>query len=135
MTTVTAKIPLVSIQLTRAEGPKQGSDFSTRTVATCHDASMLLFQWCDSAPSDGSVDKCDFVMLFADQTTYTGQYGLQHWSRVMPDFRKEVLRRLLCSTPRVCPFSRTEDQHRAILERLGPLRIARYEALLDQYEF
>lgn len=131
--TSTAKIPLRSVLIQRAEGP-HGADFRPHTVASYDDATQLLATWSETASAAGGYHKCDFTLTFADGETYRGRYDLVHHSADSPDLRRHVQDYLLAHSGRWCPPSRTWDQHRAILARFGDAFAEQCAYWLDHYE-
>lgn len=76
-TTTTTQVPAVRIELHRAEGPAGQMGTVTVTGPDCFTrAGAQLRHWSTTAPRDGSVDKTDFTVAFADGSTYSGCYGL-----------------------------------------------------------
>src|SRR6266853_2565243 len=70
-----AKIPVKSIWIRRAEGPK--NDLGARTVTSFEAADAQLKRWARSAPKrGGGYDKTDFRIEWADGETYEGRYDL-----------------------------------------------------------
>lgn len=131
---VSAKIKIDNIRLTRAEGP---SDECGKPVAyaAVTAANAQLSQWSESAPKTGSCDKCDFAIEFDDGAIYEGTYDLKHHSIQMPDVIEHVRSMALFHTARHTPAHLTLDRHRALLQSPNyvPIR-AYYEDLLQRYE-
>jgi hypothetical protein len=66
-----AKIPAVSIAITRAEGPARLC--RTRTFKTWKNAHAALLAAVKTYPAGGGYDKHDLLVTFADGETYKGR--------------------------------------------------------------
>lgn len=83
------KISVQTITLRRAEGPLTDCDHDV-TVESWGRANLTLRDWSKTAPANGAYDKCDFKIVFADGSTYSGRYDLEHFSRKTPDLAAHV---------------------------------------------
>ena len=70
-TQTAAKIPALTIAITRAEGPARLC--RTRVFKTWKNASAALLAAAHTYPEGGCYDKHDLVVTFADGETYSGR--------------------------------------------------------------
>jgi hypothetical protein len=75
--TMTTKIQVKEITITRGEGPSSECG-KKHVVASYDEAEKVLTRMAYTAPKNGGYDKCDFTVTFADDETYTGRYDLKY---------------------------------------------------------
>lgn len=77
----------ISIKLTRAEGLiiECGKPVTVTGENVWKQAKSILYSWSSTAPENGGYDKCDFVVTFDDQETYTGRCDIKHYTCTDPD--------------------------------------------------
>lgn len=73
------KIQPKTIWLQRAEGYIEEIERDgEHTVSTFAEAATVLKRWALTAPKDGTYDKCDFKVTYADGDTYEGRFDLEY---------------------------------------------------------
>lgn len=77
------------IEIIRAEGPTKLCG-KVQTATSWAEADAILHKNSTTAPNCGGYDKHDFKVTFADGTTYSGRYDLQHWKVERPDLAGHV---------------------------------------------
>ncbi|QNK01727.1 hypothetical protein [Dyella telluris] len=70
-----SKIQMATIVIAPAEGFYAGKSW---TVTSWEDAKARLRQIAGFAPKDGSYDKTDFTVVFADGEEYKGRFDVHH---------------------------------------------------------
>lgn len=98
MSDQTTKKPATSIRLNRAEGcstslAHEGVEFIGPNPWS--EARAQLQMWAFTAPRDGSVDKTDFTVTYADGETYDGVFGLTFTDTDLPGHMRRFLEHLL----------------------------------------
>lgn len=73
------KMHVKSIKITRAEGPSALCGIS-ELAQTWEGAEEVLTRWSETVQARIGYDKCDFVVTFDDDDTYTGTFDLYHTS-------------------------------------------------------
>lgn len=132
--TNTQKVAVTQITVTRAEGPSNSCG-KPETAATFDDANLILARWSNTAPRSGGYDKCDFVIVFADDSEYSGTYDLKHWGVQAPNLAGHVQGLALFYTARETPAHMTQQRHRDYLQSAHARDIARaYQKILDGYD-
>jgi hypothetical protein len=130
----TQKVAVTKITVTRAEGPSHSCG-KPETATTYDDANLILARWSSTAPRSGGYDKCDFVIVFADDSEYSGTYDLKHWGAQTPNLAAHVQGLALFYTARETPAHMTQQRHRDYLQSAHARDIARaYQKILDGYD-
>lgn len=109
------------IRLRRAEGPIEllSDDWSEFTgPQVWAQARSTLLAWSRTAPGDGSVDKTDFQVVFADGARYSGCFGLTSTDVDLPGHIRGHLRYV------------ASDPHRLF----DPCDVRDAQAFLDGYQ-
>jgi hypothetical protein len=112
----TRKHRVVSIEITRAEGPTTECGH-THVVSTFEAARKILRDMSETAPATGGYDKCDFLVMWDDGETYEGRYDLKHHScEDEPlDIAQHISDVLGFYSGRVKPAHMTEERYRDYL--------------------
>lgn len=126
------KIQPAEIIIQRVEGTTAETRKAHR-LASWHEANALLHRMSASAPKNGTYDKCDFKIVFADGTIYTGRYDLHHYSIESPRLDKHVRDFCLFMSGSKCPQHCTEHQYKMLLKTYGDEVLSAYRELLKKY--
>lgn len=130
----TQKVAVKTITVTRAEGPSD-SCRKPETATTYDHANLILARWSNTAPRSGGYDKCDFVIVFADDSKYHGTYDLKHWSMQAPNLAGHIQELALFYTARETPAHMTQQRHRNFLQSARERDTAHvYQKILDGYD-
>ena len=124
------KTALLSIVITRAEGPVRLC--RTRTFKTWKNASAALLAAAHTYPAGGCYDKHDLTVTFADGETYTGRLDCTATGGDC-DVAAHVREGLEFMAGAKCPAHMTPEQYTAIL-RADPARAGEALAFLATYD-
>ena len=80
------KTEVIEITIYKAEGHCSGQKFQGTTFA---EANQQLSIWALSAPTMG-YDKCDFKVVWSDDTIYKGRYDLKHHNIEKPNLQDHI---------------------------------------------
>jgi hypothetical protein len=133
MTNPTPKVPVVGIELSRAEGFVNDS-MSRAKVGGWDEANAVLKRWSSTAPNDGSYHKCDIWVTFEDGASYRGRYELKHWMVESPDLVSTVHAAARFYAGVACPKHMLPDDYQAFLDGIGKERRSQYQTLLAGYD-
>lgn len=99
-------------------------------------AAAVLAAWSYSAPAEGGYHKCDFVVTYADGSTYGGRFDLVRMTiGGYPDPAAHMREHCELSSGRRKPSRATREQWEGYLrDVVGAERRARYESFLTDYQ-
>lgn len=124
------KIPVVFIEITRAEGPARLC--KTRIFKTWRNASAALVTAMNTYPEGGAYDKHDLVITFADGETYKGRLDCKRDGSDC-DVAAHVRETMEFYAGARCPAHMTPEQYSTHLRR-EPADVAEALAFLATYE-
>lgn len=70
-------IKIVSITIERVEGPVEDTDFRKNEYKSFREADEAMLKAAETAPKNGTYDKCDFEVLWDNGDTYSGRYDMK----------------------------------------------------------
>jgi len=109
------KLKLIQITFGWSESPAFDRAVVCKTWAEAKKALLNLSEY---APKNGSYDKTDFRIDWADGQVYTGRYDLVHHSVEMPDLRGHVESHLKFVVGEKKPDHMSDEQYANLLTRL-----------------
>ncbi len=126
------KILITKVRVCAAEGPMAGVD---KTVKTFHEANAILHEVCNSAPTDGTCHKVDFLITYADGNEYKGEYAAKHLSRRTEaiDLREHMRHSLTFHAGLMCPPHMTQEKYEKVIAEYGPETLAKATKFLTTY--
>lgn len=126
------KIHVANIRICAAEGPMSKVD---KTVKTFKEANTFLHEVCNSAPTDGTCHKVDFLITYVDGNEYKGEFAAKHLSqRVEPtDLREHLRLSLTFHAGLHCPAHMTQEKYEKVLADYGHETLAKATKFLTTY--